>query len=98
MHLSHLNSSCFGQKGELSRRERAESQRLKRQVRKEQRGAVRELRKDAAFLHAARESEAAMDKAARTVKLKAGRTFMQQQATDMASGGQKGMWRNKKRK
>ena len=82
----------------MLRRERAESHKLKRQVKKEQRGAVRELRKDAAFLHTAREAEAATAKAERVAKLRAGRSFMQQQASDMASGGQKGMWRKKKRK
>ena len=80
------------------RRERAEAQRLKREVRREQRGAVRELRKDAAYLHGIREQEAARDKAERSSKLRAGMSFMQQQASDMASGGQKGMWKRKKRK
>ncbi|KAK9802968.1 hypothetical protein WJX73_000915 [Symbiochloris irregularis] len=79
-------------------RERAEKQRLKREVRREQRGAVRELRKDAAYLHGIREQEAARDKAERTTKLRAGMSFMQQQASDMASGGQKGMWKRKKGK
>ena len=69
---------------------------MKRQVRQEQRGAVRELRKDAAFLHAAREAEAAKSKGERTAALRAGRSFMQQQAADMASGGQRGIWRKRK--
>lgn len=79
-------------------RERAEKRRLKRQVNKEQRGAVRELRKDAAFLHTAKEAEAAAAKRERMTRLRAGRSFMEQQAADMASGGQKGLWRKKKRK
>lgn len=58
---------------------------------------MRELRKDAAFLHAAREAEAAKSGGERAAALRAGRSFMQQQAADMASGGQKGMWRKKKR-
>ena len=56
-------------------RERAEKQRLKREVRREQRGAVRELRKDAAYLHGIREQDAARDKAERTTKLRAGMSF-----------------------
>ena len=60
-------------------RERAEKQRLKKEVRREQRGAVRELRKDAAFLHSVREQEKAAVQAERRGKLRAGMSFMQQQ-------------------
>ena len=75
----HCNTPC-------PCRERSEKQRLRKEVRREQRGAVRELRKDAAFLHSVREHEKAAAQAERRSHLRAGMSFMQQQAGPASLG------------
>lgn len=74
-------------------RERAEQKKLRRQVQKEKRGAMRELRKDAVFLGAARDADAAAEKKERRTKLRANFAFLEGQEADFKSGGQGGMWK-----
>ncbi|CAL8463440.1 g2974 [Coccomyxa elongata] len=74
-------------------RERAEQKKLKRQVQKEKRGAMRELRKDAVFLGAAREADAAAEKRERRKNLRANFAFLESQEADFKSGGQGGLWK-----
>ena len=77
-------------------RERAAQRALKRSISRERRGAMRELRKDAAFVAAARESDAKAVSAERKAERRAGLLFMEQQAADARSGGQGGQWKRRK--
>ncbi|PRW57304.1 Nucleolar 14 [Chlorella sorokiniana] len=78
-------------------RERAERRKLQRAIRQEERGAARELRRDAAFMAEARDREKAAKQAELFASEKRAKAFLQQQAADMRSGGQGGMWKKKKK-
>ncbi len=78
-------------------RERAEQRRLKRELQKEKRGAMRELRKDAAFIGAVREADAAAARAELRGARRANFGFLERQEADARSGGQGGMFKGRKR-
>ena len=77
-------------------RERAAARHLRRSIARETRGAMRELRKDSAFISGARGADADAAKAERKAAARAGRSFMEAQAADAASGGQRGNWKRKR--
>lgn len=79
-------------------RERAERRRLQRQIRKEERGAARELRRDAAYMAVVRDKEKAALQAELDASARRAKAFLQEQAADFKSGGQKGMWKKRKAK
>ena len=54
---------------------------------------MRELRKDAVFLGAAREADAAAEKRDRRKDLRANFAFLESQEADFKSGGQGGLWK-----
>lgn len=79
-------------------RERAQQRKERREVNKEKRGMLRELRKDASFMAAERDKEKAQVDAERMESQRKFYSELQQQAADLASGGQRGMAKKKRRK
>ena len=78
-------------------RDRSERKRLQKELKRERRGAMRELRKDNRFLASVKHREETQQKDDVQNKYNSMFNFLQQQESDMRSGGQKGMIKLKRR-